>query len=168
MLREHAGPADQWIVDELDDPPERCPRADLSNMLVLDSDGRDRAYALWLVDDVDVCVVAITRDERGSRGQTVLYGPIDELADRAPILIGLVQHSPAMLAVFPGIDSGIVLKGDEPRTFHPASSRTVVLGPGRVVTFAVSRFAVPYQGAPLGLDLALCPVRDGECRPMYP
>ncbi|WP_405015678.1 hypothetical protein OHV05_00190 [Kitasatospora sp. NBC_00070] len=128
-------------------------------MLVLDSYGRDWAYVVWLADDVNVCVAALTRD----RGRTIMFGPIDELANQTS-LIGMPQFDPAIFAVFPGIDSEIVLTGDTPHTFHPARSRTVALGPGRVVTFAVSRFAVPFQGSRLGGQL--CPARDGVCQPM--
>ncbi|WP_157597096.1 hypothetical protein [Streptacidiphilus rugosus] len=134
---------------------------------MLDSDGHDRADVVWLVDDVDVCAGTITRDGDGDVLPSVLHGTLDGLAATPPVQFGGVQVGPDMFTVFLGAGGEVTLKGDDAHTFGPVHQRTVVLGGGRTATFVEYRFAVPFQGAPLGQDLALCPASGTNCRKAY-
>lgn len=135
-------------------------------MLLLDSRGHERADVVWLVDDVDVCAGTITRDKDGNMLPSVLHDTIDDLARQPPIQFGSIDVQADMFAVFLGTVGTVTIRGDTPHTFGPVHQRTVALGGGRLATFVEYRFAVPYQGAPLSLDLALC-ASSGACRKMY-
>ncbi|MFI5533859.1 hypothetical protein ACIA8O_35520 [Kitasatospora sp. NPDC051853] len=165
VLREHAGQEDLWILDALEDGgPSGCPRPSLSNMVVLDSDGHGYAYAVWLADDVYVCAAALVRRRNGRLQETSLFAPIRELAAGHPHLFSFQENGGAYLTAFLGVDGGVALKGDETGRYWPARSRTVQLGGGRVVTFAVARFTGEFSGG-RHQPFAFCPVRDVfECR----
>ena len=76
---EPAPPSAQWIVDlvaGLNTPP-RCPKPTLPTLAVLDTDGRSRAVAFWLVDHLDVCYAAI--NHRGETPTTIWFSPVEDL-----------------------------------------------------------------------------------------
>ena len=166
-LPEAAPETAQWILDGLRKVtlPTGCPVPELSNMLVLDSDvHHDRADVAWLVDDVIVCAATITRHGDDEALPSVLHDTIDNLAAHRPFQFGVIQVAPDMFTVFLGAVGKVTLRGDDRHTFGPVHQRTVALGGGRVATFVEYRFAVPYDGAPLGPDLALCPASGTGCR----
>lgn len=166
VLPQAAPATAQWIVDILrqsEGAVDKCPGPDLSNMVVLDASRPDRADVVWLTDDVDVCVGTITRgsDEPSS----TLSGAMADIAGRPPVLLSIseAKYGTDMFTVFFGAVGTVTIKGDTDHTFGPVHQRTVDLGGGRFATFVEYRFMVPYQGAPLGSDLELCP-SIGPCR----
>ncbi|MFD5466602.1 hypothetical protein ACFWIQ_27785 [Kitasatospora sp. NPDC127059] len=154
-LPEPAPPSAQWIVDlvgGLNLPPQ-CPKPTLPTMAVLDTDGRSRAMAFWLLDNLDVCYAVI--DDAGRAPTTIWFAAIADLIPRTPMpadtTAGVDSYA---FTAFRGQVDDIEVVGDDDHLVSPVRHRTVDLGAGHLVTFAAYHYRIPATGKPL--SLALC------------
>ncbi|MFJ9772361.1 hypothetical protein ACIRVF_14130 [Kitasatospora sp. NPDC101157] len=144
----------QWIVDlvaGLNTPP-RCPKPTLPTLAVLDTDGRDRAVAFWLVDHLDVCYAVI--NHRGETPTTIWLSPVEDLIARTPMPADTTPgvDSYAFTAYRGRVDD-IRVTGDPDHLVSPVHHLTVDLGLGDLVTFAAYHYRIPATGKPLTLTL---------------
>ncbi|MBD0693847.1 hypothetical protein [Streptomyces sp. CBMA123] len=161
-LPEPAPASAQWIVDlvgGLNVPPQ-CPKPTLPTMVVLDTDGQERAMAFWLVDNVDVCYAVI--NQAGVTPTTIWFAAIADLVPRTPMpadtTAGVDSYA---FTAFRGRVDDIEVDGDTDHLVSPVRHRTIDLGAGDLITFAAYHYRIPATGRPL--TLTLC-TPTGPCR----
>ncbi|MEV7186604.1 hypothetical protein [Kitasatospora sp. NPDC093102] len=145
VLPEPAPASKQWIADELAGMRlQRCPVPALSNPIVLDDDGQDRADVLWLVDDSHLCSASLTRVDGGL--STEIYGNRTEVltARHKPKTIGDYRRL-SFFTFFPGDVGKVELRGDDTHLFGPVHQRVVDLGGGKAVTVVQYAYAEPVR-----------------------
>ncbi|MEV7596375.1 hypothetical protein AB0O91_03190 [Kitasatospora sp. NPDC089797] len=157
-----APPSARWIVDLIGtlNLPPGCPKPDLPTLVVLDTDGRDRAVAFWPVDNLDVCHAVI--NHRGEAPTTIWFDTIEDLVPRTPMPTdttpGLDSYA---FTAYRGPVESITVVGDPDGLVGPVRHRTVDLGAGALVTFAAYHYRIPPTGRPLSFSLC---TPDGTCR----
>lgn len=158
VLPEPAPPSAQWIIDTVKQflRSKECPAPTLSTLIVLDDNGRDRAMALWLLDDVDYCAVHL-----GDPWNSLQGGAIDDLAKTSRLYAnGVVGPEQYIFTAFPGRQDSVSVTEDTDHVAAPPASRPVDLGGGRWVTFAEFRLLSPTHGEDPSVNL--CPT-SGDC-----
>lgn len=162
-LPEPAPPSAQWILDAVspeDVRPPRCPKPTLATLAVLDDDDRSWAEAFWLVDDVDVCSVAIHNLD--THWMTVAFTSIEGLTISKPTAENAMPSVDSyVFTAFHGAVNDVRVSPDSAYVVGPVHTRTVVLGYDEIVTFVGYHVRLPQPGQSVPLDLCTAP---DQCR----